>query len=236
MPGFLHIMRCVGRAVVKNGAGALASLVPFGNALFEIARDALEDYRKGPSNSEAALRAELEALAQASPTEVRKAAEEVASAEGKGLTDEIRLTLVATLGQMQDSTRKSLRRPADPSGKTVPAGLSLKTDTDLIPFLPPRPPRFKPGDRPIHNVDWELVKLLGVGGFGEVWRARNPFAPHLEAALKFCLDPGAQKLLKDPTSQQNLKHEAAVLAKVMSQGACPGIVQLRHTYLSADPR
>jgi hypothetical protein len=30
MPGFFHLPRCVGRAVVKNGTRALASLVPFG--------------------------------------------------------------------------------------------------------------------------------------------------------------------------------------------------------------
>jgi len=36
MPGFFHFLRCVGRAVVKNGARALASLVPFGEVIFEV--------------------------------------------------------------------------------------------------------------------------------------------------------------------------------------------------------
>ena len=226
MPGFLHIMRCVGRAVVKNGAGALASLVPFGSALFEIARDALEDYRKDPSNSEAALRAELEAMAQASPTEVREAAKEVASTEGKGLPEEVRATLLVTLVQMPDSTRKSLRRPADPSGKTVPAGLSLRTAADLIPFLPTRPPRFKAGDRPVPGVNWVLEKLLGVGGFGEVWKAHNSKLTNITVALKFCLDPEAGAALLNEA--ENLNH-------VLKAGHHAGIVQLKNAYLKAEP-
>jgi serine/threonine protein kinase len=110
----------------------------------------------------------------------------------------------------------------------VPPGLRLRRASDLVPFLPDRMPRFRAGVRPIPGVDLELVELLGVGGFGEVWKARNPHLANIPpVALKFCLDPEARTRL--------LRHEAAVLNQVMQQGKHPGIVELRHTYLSADP-
>src|SRR5439155_7994969 len=65
-----------------------------------------------------------------------------------------------------------------------------------------------------------------VGGFGEVWRARNPLLASVPAAaLKFCLDPAAA---------QYLRNEAAVLDRVMRQGRHPGIVTLERTYLSSE--
>lgn len=44
MAGLVRLLRCVGKAVVKNGARALANMVPFGETVFDIARDVQEEF------------------------------------------------------------------------------------------------------------------------------------------------------------------------------------------------
>jgi serine/threonine protein kinase len=223
MPGFVHFMRCIGRAVVNNGGKALANLIPFGEAAYEIVKDAYEDYRR--DCSEAQLRVEMEQLAQAPQAEVRQAAEQIAAEQ----PPETRQAVAAYLAEVPASIRQRLRRPADPSGTTMPAGMSLKKPEDLLPFLPTALPRFKPGDRPL-AADWELVELLGKGGFGEVWKARHLTRSRQKpVALKFCLDPVAAA---------TLRNEAALhdhLDRVREEASAPGIVPLLETYLRNDP-
>ena len=107
------------------------------------------------------------------------------------------------LDQVPVSIRQSFRRPTDPDGVTVPLGLSLCNAEDLVRFLPAGLPRFKPGDRPL-AADWELVELLGKGGFGEVWKARHlTRSRQPPVALKFCLNPMAAKTLRNEAALHN---------------------------------
>jgi formylglycine-generating enzyme required for sulfatase activity/serine/threonine protein kinase len=220
-----RLLACLARAIVKNGAKLVCAVLPGGSALADVAADAWEDYRK--EQREDALRAEVQALAQAPAEQVRQEVGAAVAAEAAAAPAEVQQALTAYLTQVPAAIRRSLRRPSDPTGTTVPANLALACPEDLERFLPPRPPRFKPGDRPLPGVDWVLEELVGVGGFGEVWKARHA---HLRSqgpvALKFCLDASAAPALRN---------EAGVLDRVMEHGRHPGIVPLLHTYLSADP-
>lgn len=222
----VRLLRCLGRAVVKHGGKALCGLVPFGEVVFEVARDAYEEYRR--DGAEAELRGDLERLARSGPDEVRQAAEAAAGLAAAGQTDEVRQAVAAYLARVPAAVRQSLRRPSDPGGTTVPPGMALRGGNDLLPFLPVGLPRFRPGDRPL-AADWELVELLGKGGFGEVWKARHLHQSRKRpVALKFCLDPVAAA---------TLRNEAALHDQLdrVREGAAPGIVPLLETYLGNDP-
>ena len=143
-----RLLGCLAKAIVKNGVKFLCGLVPGGEVLFEIASDAWEDYREGRPDD--GLRAELGALAQAPAAEVRQEAELAAQAAAAHLPADERQKLAAYLGQVPAMIRRSLRRPSDPTGTTVPVDLPLRSPEDLLPFLPPAltPPPPRPVREP----------------------------------------------------------------------------------------
>ena len=225
MRSYYAFLKFVGRAILTSVGGPCANLA--GDFLFdflpEVAQDVWSTWGKG--RNEEQRRTELEQLAKADQSELRTEIEQVVREVAAEQTEETRQTLGVYLSHLQVTIRQQLRRPADPTGTTVPSHLSPCKAEDLAAFLPNGLPRFKAGLRPLENVDWELVELLGVGGFGEVWKARNPYCIGMApVALKFCLDATAAKLLR---------HEAAVLDRVMRHGKHPGIVGLQQTYLDA---
>jgi serine/threonine protein kinase len=219
----LNLLRCIGKAAANFFGGGIAGDVVF-DVLPDLANDAWKWWHKDRDADQ--RRQDLAAVAQATPAQVNAEVQAIVQEVAADKPVEQQKALGVYLSLVPAQVRKSLRRPSDPLGVTVTYELAPKKADDLIPILPPKLPRFKPGDRPLPGVDWELDELLGVGGFGEVWRAKNPLlASVAPVALKFCLDTSAA---------QYLRNEAAVLDRVMRQGRHAGIVTLQHTYLSSE--
>ena len=70
------------------------------------------------------------------------------------------------------------------------------------------------------GTDLVVEELLGVGGFGEVWKAVHQSRAHAApVALKFCTDEAAAR---------TLRKEVELLDRVSREGRHPGIVELRY--------
>jgi formylglycine-generating enzyme required for sulfatase activity/serine/threonine protein kinase len=216
-------------ALLKFAARAGLNVVGFGVAgdfavevLPSIVTDVWKWWARDASPAE--VQQQVQAVANLSDQAARQAAERAVREEATGQPEEVQLKLISYLAGVPAAIRQSQRSPADPSGKTVTPTLSIRKADDLLPLFPSRLPRFKAGDPAPGFPDWTLAELLGLGGFGEVWRADNPHLPSV--ALKFCLDASAAR---------TLRNEAELLGRVATFGRHPGIVTLLDTALASDP-
>ena len=190
--------------------------------------------QSNPDNKGSVELREIESAACATMDEIKVEAREVLAEIRRQAAPELRAKLddpilqnnmLGYLEQIPGTVRASLKRPSDPSGKSLPKGFALSSADDFLKILPTQPPRFKAGDMPVGN--WKLLDLLGVGGFGEVWKAEHPSLKGIPpVALKFCLSPDSARFLR---------HEGELLSRVMEVSANnPGIVKLRQAYIESD--
>src|SRR5205823_4962724 len=173
-----------------KGVKGLAELVPGGSYLVDVAQEALRRLKERRQANQ--LKEEVVKAAAATFEEAKELAEKVAREVAPAAPTEDRIALELYLTQIPGAVRQSLRRAEDPSGKTAPANFGLNDPADLLRRLPARAARLRPGDPLPGKPGWQLVELLGTGGFGEGWLGRHPGLSALEGGGEFGLDPRAR--------------------------------------------
>jgi hypothetical protein len=212
--------QCVAEAVAEKGARGLAEMVPGGGLMFDIAKGTWDKYRKRCQMDK--MHEDVQRMVQATPEEIKEVAAKIAK---QVAVAEIREQVEIFLMQIPAAVQQSLKRVDDPTGTSVPANFSLQSAEDVAKLLPPTLPRFKPGDALPGRSDWVLERHISGGGFGEVWLARQVSVGFVRA-VKFC------KSLQHP--DRDLRHEASVIHRLISQGNHPNVVPLLDAHLDGE--
>jgi hypothetical protein len=229
------LVRCLVKYSLKYVGDSLGGgIIPIGSIASGMFDDWCQaDRNKTPAGAaktqpsaaaQAELRGELEQISQ-DGAGYRRQVEATLAEMAADQPEPVRQAALSYLSQVPGRLQKSMRRPEDPTGRTIPPGLQLRRADDFQQLLPERMPRFKTGDQALPGTDLVVAELLGVGGFGEVWKAVHRSRPHAPpVALKFCTDEAAAR---------SLRKEVDLLDRVATHGRHPGIVELKYAHLEA---
>ena len=128
----LAILNCLGKALVRQ----LGNAVGFGVAgavIVDVGEEVWAEWHR--VKNEQQRREELEAVVQMAAQEFRRQVEDVVRQVAAGQPEEVLRGVSRRLQELPDKLRLSLRRPADPSGLSVPPGLPLRQAHDLASLL-----------------------------------------------------------------------------------------------------
>jgi formylglycine-generating enzyme required for sulfatase activity len=225
MPRLQALLECVGRALCDKARRALQGQWPFADVINDVAKLTYDaTHRKLPGDD---LRQAVADAAAVEPAELDRRLGELCDDLAQSYALPYKQDLIDYLKALPQTVRQMLRRPSDPAGTTAPAKLVFNKSDDLLPFLPPRKPRFHVNDQPPGLDHWTLTELFGLGECSEVWKGTDPDQPaHSPAALKFATDP---------ETRDRVRAGADLFQKVFDLNEVPGIVPLRSVYLESDP-
>lgn len=219
-------LEALGQALAEKGRKALTGQMPFGDALPDVARLTLTYAHQHLVTDDIRLAlGEMASLAEADyQSHIDKMMEGLMRVQSVPFQQPLR----EYLSYMPVMIRSVFRRPSDPTGRTPPEKLDFYKPEQLLLFLPPRLPRFKPGDTPSGLDNWKLVELRGLGECSEVWIGEDPSQPpgHSPAALKFAIDE---------ETKERISANQELFLKVFDLNDIHGVVPLRSVYLDTDP-
>lgn len=193
--------RSVAEAVVEKGIrGLVEDFVPGGKFVCDIAERVVE--KEKARRQRAAQRAEFEQIVvlgyEAAQEQARAAFAEVIAERHLALPSAEVEAAVQWVAGIPEAARVSNRSAADPTGRTLSAAFALDTPDDVLKVLPPSPPRFLPGQAvPGRDGDWTLDRVLGAGGFGEVWLATHNDGYYDPRAVKFFFDQTGKDVIRE---------------------------------------
>jgi WD40 repeat protein len=144
-------------------------------------------------------------------------------------TAEERRVAIEYLAAIPLSVRRSLVPDPTTGRLTLSPPLTNTNDQGLLRLLPVEAPPY-PIQTVLPGTSYELEELLGIGGFGAVYKARNRCEQNLPPrAIKFCLDPAMVA---------SLHRERTILDRLMTAGETAWsnrIVRLYGYALDAQP-
>lgn len=225
MPRVKAFLDCLGLALCDKARKPLMGVGRFGDCLLDVAKATLDNSAKELSADQ--LKVALADLTTIDPDDFQTRLTKLVDGLARINSIPFRQELIDYLTPMPGLVRRFLARPSDPDGVTPPDGLQIYKPEDLLLFLPPHPPKLRPGQEPKGLDLWKLSELLGFGETSETWLAYDPTDEGVKpVALKFAIEDEAVDAVKE---QQQLFVQVFTLAEES------GVVPLQSVFLETNP-